>query len=337
MKKKQIIGLVAAGAVFIVVSVSSVVTNKLMDLWTAQTESTMMSSVMSMENGFDLPVTPYVARVKVEGTIMETEDTGSIFAQTVGYDHQKTLDYIDALIESDSNRGIFLEVDSPGGSVYETDELYLKLMEYKEKTQRPIWTYMGSYACSGGYYISMASDYIAGNRNGWTGSIGVIISTVNYSELFDKIGVEEINITSGANKAMGSAGIEMTEEHRELMQGLVDEAYEQFTGIVADGRSMDINKVKELADGRIYTTTQAYENGLIDEVAEYEDTKAKFAAELGEEDIEFYEPTTESNNIFADLFAAIGNLRTKSDAEIMNEYIEKMGSGVPMYYAKINN
>lgn len=143
------------------------------------------------------------------------------------------------------NKGILLIVDSPGGGVYESDELYLKLKDYKETTGNPIWTYMKSEACSGGYYISMASDKIFANRNCTTGSIGVIMSLVNTKDLYDKLGIKEINITSGKNKAMGSSGQDLTDEQKEILQSNVDEAYEQFVSIVADGRKMDVETVKK--------------------------------------------------------------------------------------------
>ena len=111
--------------------------------------------------------------------IIGTIQAGNEGTARIGYDHNATLKYIDELMEDETNTGIFLDVDSGGGTVYESDEMYLKLMEYKEKTGRPIHAYFNGTACSGAYYISCAADYISQNRNGWTGSIGVIISTTN--------------------------------------------------------------------------------------------------------------------------------------------------------------
>ena len=133
------------------------------------------------------------AVINIKGTIQ----SGNEGYARVGYDHNATLAYIDQLMEDETNTGIFLDVDSGGGTVYESDETYLKLMEYKEKTGRPIHAYFNGTACSGAYYISCAADYISANRNCWTGSIGVIVSTTNLSGLYEKLGVEEILITSG--------------------------------------------------------------------------------------------------------------------------------------------
>jgi protease-4 len=158
---------------------------------------------------------------------------------------------------ADNNKGILLYVNSPGGTVYESDEMYLKLLEYKEKTGTPVYAYFASEACSGAYYISMAADEIYANRNTWTGSIGVIISLMNYEGLLKKIGVEEIDITSGKNKTIGSGAHEMTPQQAKILQRLVDEAYDQFTKIVAKGRDMKLEKVQKLGDGRIYSAAQA--------------------------------------------------------------------------------
>ena len=130
-------------------------------------------------------------------------------------------------------------------------------------------------AASGGYYISAPCDKIIANRNCWTGSIGVTLGTMyDISELLDNLGIKTNTITSGANKAMGSNVEPMTSEQRAIFQSMVDEAYEQFVGIVAEGRDMKISKVKKLADGRIYTAKQALDNGLIDQIGTFEEAAA---------------------------------------------------------------
>lgn len=331
MKNKQIAGIVVAAVAFIAVYASSMLTTQLSNQIAAENAADMMSMFSSETTAVTLPEEPFIGVVRVEGTIMDSGS--STMFETVVYDHQGTLDYIDEMIASDYNEGLLLFVDSPGGTVTESDELYLKLMEYKEVTGRKIWTYMGDQACSGGYYISMASDHIGINRNGWTGSIGVIISLVNYTGLYEKLGIEEVNITSGVNKAMGSSGEVMTEEQEAIFQSLVDESYEQFVGIIAEGRNMSVSDVKELADGRIYTAKQALSNGLVDEVVNtYDDFESKFQKELGEGVI-IYEPDFSGDDVFASLFAKVGGGQTKSDAQVLSEYLESKESGVLMYYA----
>ena len=331
MKKKQIIGIAVAAAAFIVVYASSMLTTQLSNQIAAQSTTNMLTTLSESTEEFLLPEEAFVGLVRVEGTIMDSGS--STMFETVTYDHQGTLDYINKMMASEYNKGILLYVDSPGGTVTESDELYLKLMEYKEVTGRKIWTYMGDQACSGGYYISMASDHIGINRNGWTGSIGVIISLVNYTELYEKLGIEEINITSGTNKAMGSSGEQMTKEQEEIFQSLVDESYEQFVDIIAEGRSMSVPEVKELADGRIYTAKQALANGLVDEVVNtFDEYQQKFRKEMGEGTV-IYEPDFGGDDVFASLFAKIGKTQSKSDAQVLSEYLESRESGVLMYYA----
>ena len=160
MKKKQIIGLVVAAALFVGVSAASVFTNNI-------SKNLLQSSVedaidLGGSYQFDPPSGNYIAIVRVEGTIQEQTES-SAFETSSGYQHDSTMNYIDELMDDENNKGILLYVDSPGGTVYESEELYLKLKEYKEKTKRPIWDYMAHYAASGGYMVSMASDKIYAN------------------------------------------------------------------------------------------------------------------------------------------------------------------------------
>ena len=272
------------------------------------------------------PDEPYIARLNIEGTI-QSSGNEDYFGNAVGYQHQWTLDTIDELIEDENNKGIILYVDTPGGGVYESDELYLKIKEYQEKTQRPIYSSMATMAASGGYYISAPCDKIIANRNCWTGSIGVTMgSYLDFSELLEKYGVKVNTITSGANKAMGSSLEPMTDEQKAIFQSLVDEAYEQFAGIVADGRDMPMEKVYEVADGRIYTAKQALELGLIDAIGTYEETVALMKKTSGLEECEVVEVTPdEEDNIFGSLFANVNfeAIRGNSDVEAIIKLAEK--------------
>ena len=218
----------------------------------------------------------YIGVVDIAGTISQDgSDT---------YNHQYILNAIDAMIADEENKGMILYLDTPGGTVFASDELYFKIKEYQEKTTRPVYASMQSMAASGGYYISAPCDKIYANRNCWTGSIGVTLGTMyDVSELLDALGIKTKTITSGANKSMGSSASEMTREQEKIFQSIVDEAYEQFVGIVAEGRDMKVSKVKKLADGRIYTAKQALENGLIDEIGTFDeaaqDMKDKYKLE----------------------------------------------------------
>lgn len=329
MKGKRVIGLVIAVLLFIATGVSSVLTNKYAEKRNA---AAIMEALVDTDQAVsDLPGNQFIAKINVDGTIQETDSSMSLYG-TIGYDHNFTMRYIDQLMETGNNVGILLTVNSPGGSVYVSDELYLKLLDYKEATGRPIYCYFEDYACSGGYYIAMAADEIYASRNTWTGSIGVIISTYNYSELFDKLGIEEVDITSGANKAMGSGGIEMTEEQYSIFQSLVDEAYDQFVGIVAQGRNKTVEEVKKVADGRIISAKQALEHGMIDGILRYEEYETRVISSLGE-DVTIYEPE------FSDFWSSfLGSVKSavvhKSDAEVVTEYLDTLESGVLQYYAE---
>ena len=324
MNKKQIIGMTVAAALFIIIGVSSVISNT----FSQKSLEKSMEEAISLTGGFDFdaPIKDYIAVVDVVGTIQEQVETG-IFDTPAGYQHVTTLEYIDELIDDSNNKGILLYVDSPGGTVYESEELYMKLEEYKEKTGRPVWDYMAHYAASGGYMVSMPSDRIYANPNTVTGSIGVIMSGYDLTGLYEKLGMRYISITSGKNKDSS----QMTEEQIAIYQSQVDECYESFVKKVSDGRNMPVEEVKKLADGRTYTAKQAKENGLIDEIGTYDDTKAEMSRELGT--YEFYQPKSKVS-MLNELFSGVSALIPKSEAQVLKETAEEKESGVLMYYAE---
>jgi protease-4 len=243
---------------------------------------------------------PYIATIYVEGTIVAGQSDS--FGLPAGYQHSWTLDKIDELIDDPNNRGLIVFVDSPGGGVYESDELYLKLKEYKEATDRPVYSVMGSMAASGGYYISAAADKIVANRNTWTGSIGVTIGTIyDISGLLEKYGVKTQTITAGRNKAMGSFVEPMTDEQTAIFQSLVDDAYEQFTGIVSTERKIDIEKVKEIADGRVYTAKQAKELDLVDLIGTFDDALSDMKKTYDLQGCELVDVVYEDNSLWGSL------------------------------------
>jgi len=274
---------------------------------------------------------PYIGVLHVEGTISESESSSILSTQS--YHHQWTLDRIDDMIADDNNKGLIIYVNSPGGSVYASDELYLKIKEYEKKTGRPVYSYMASEAASGGYYISAACNKIVANRNCWTGSIGVTIGTIyDVTGFLDKLGVKSVTITSGKNKAMGSPAIKMTKEQKAIFQGLVDEAYEQFVGIVADGRGLKTSYVKKIGDGRVYTAKQALSNGLIDKIATYDvaikDMEKSY--KLGSVDVKDITYTDSSSTLLDKILgqafsnalgqAIINNLNSDSSTKVDSEY-----------------
>ncbi len=344
MKKKQWIGIVVAGVVFIAVCATGILSNVVQSKLTEKADtksktstSEMLSSIWgSSEENVTLPEEDFVGVLNIVGTIQANSSNSiSLSGSDDGqYNHNLYMKYVDELEKSKNNKAILLYVNSPGGTVYESDELYLKLMEYKEKTKRPVYAYFGSQACSGAYYISMAADKIYTNRNTWTGSIGVIVSLTNYKKLYDKLGIKEIDITSGKNKSMGSGGLDLTDEQYDILQSLVDEAYDQFAGIVSEGRGIDIATVKKIADGRIYSAKQAKEKKLVDEIGTEDELKALIQKENKLSDDVVYDTAKSSGSKFlSNLMGSVQKIMPKSDSELAVDIIENKGKGVLMYYA----
>ena len=344
MKKKQWIGIVVAGVVFIAVCTTGILSNVVQSKLTEKADtksktstSEMLSSIWgSSEENVTLPEEDFVGVLNIVGTI-QANSSGNISlsgSDDDQYNHNLYMKYVDELEKSKNNKAILLYVNSPGGTVYESDELYLKLMEYKEKTKRPVYAYFGSQACSGAYYISMAADKIYTNRNTWTGSIGVIVSLTNYKKLYDKLGIKEIDITSGKNKSMGSGGLDLTDEQYDILQSLVDEAYDQFAGIVSEGRGIDIATVKKIADGRIYSAKQAKEKKLVDEIGTEDELKALIQKENKlSDDIVYDTAKSSGSNFLSGLMGSVRKIMPKSDSELAVDIIENKGKGVLMYYA----
>ena len=203
----------------------------------------------------------FIATLYIEGTIEEANSQ---------YNQKWLMDTIKNLKKNNKNVALAIYIDSPGGGVYQADEVYLALQDYKT-TGRPIFVYQGPMAASGGYYISCAADQIFANRNTLTGCIGVIFGqSLDITGLLDKVGIKSKTFHSGRNKTMLSPDTPLTEEQEAIMQSMCDECYEQFVSIVANNRDMTYEQAAELSDGRLYTAKQALENGLIDGIDSWE-------------------------------------------------------------------
>ncbi len=323
MKKKQIIAGVIAAVLFVFIGVSSVGMNILDKTVMKMTGSDMESSYM-----YGFPMEDFVGIVKVDGDMMDSADT-SYFSTGGGYNHQATVDYIEALSEAENNVAILLYVNSGGGYTYIGDDLYLELMEYKEETGRPIYAYFDSIAASAAYYASMSADEIYANRMTTTGSIGVYMTVYDMTELYEKLGIKEYMIKSGDNKGIGGGGQEVTEEYIAIEQAQVDEMYELFIDIIAEGRDMDPADIYPIADGRTFTANQALELDLIDGIARYEEYKEQVLGYMGN-GVVYYEQSTEMDS-FAAMFGSILDAIPKSDNQIMMEFIESHENGGAHY------
>ena len=168
-------------------------------------------------------------------------------------------------------RGVLLQVDSPGGGITASDILHREIQQFRSGPDgKPVVVCMRDIAASGGYYISVAANRIFAHPTTVTGSIGVMMPLYDATALMDKIGVENESLTTGPYKDMGSPFVEKTDEQkrkeREVLQGIIDSMYERFLKVVAEGRDMEMQNVREVADGRIFTSENAKSLGLIDEI-----------------------------------------------------------------------
>jgi protease-4 len=181
--------------------------------------------------------------------------------------------------EDDDVRAVVLEVDSPGGEVTASDMIYNAVV--KTRARKPVVVYMDSLAASGGYYVSCGGKYLMANETSITGSIGVIIQTLNYEQLFNKIGLASVVFKSGKFKDMLNGARPITPEERDYIQGFVMKTYDKFLGIVARERNLPADALRNgIADGRVLSGRDALDNKLIDGVGQIEDAFAK-AKELG--------------------------------------------------------
>lgn len=217
-----------------------------------------------------------VAVINIDGPIAcGFESRDSLFGQAGVVTSGSIMRQIREAASDSSVKGIVLRIDSGGGSATAAEEIGRELMRYKEKTQKPIVASLGNMGTSAAYWIAVcASDKIYANATTLTGSIGVYMPYMNTEELFKKIGLATNKIKSGPYKDIMSSDRPMTPEEQAILQNIVDEIYGHFVAVVAAGRKMEESKVRQLADGRIYTGVQAKNLGLIDEIGDYYDALA---------------------------------------------------------------
>jgi len=226
-----------------------------------------------------------VALVRIEGPIIEAKSI---------------IDEMDGYIKDNSIKALVLRVNSPGGGVVPSQEIYNEVKRLA--AQKKVVVSMGSLAASGGYYISAPANKIVANPGTITGSIGVIMEVPNVKALMDKIGVKTEVIKSGKHKDLASPFRGIGKEEREILQGVMDDVHAQFIAAVSEGRKLPINKVREIADGRIFSGRQAIEAGLVDELGDLDyaiKTAAKMAGIKGEPEV----VTKKEKNHFLDLLS----------------------------------
>ena len=271
-----------------------------------------------------------IAHLTVNGVIQDVGEP-SIW-ETVDYNHQLFMEQLEAVLEDDSIKGVLLSVNSPGGGVIESAEIHEKLVQIKEQKQIPIYVSMGSLAASGGYYISAPADKIFAQRETITGSIGVIMQSINYSKLAEKIGIEYETIKSGEHKDMFGGARPSTPEELAMLQEMIDESYEEFVDIVEVGRGMSEAEVKKVADGRVLGGTQAMKAGLVDEIGNEKAALSALRADFGLEKAGVFEYTVESDGWGNLLGMKIGSLFSPSaESQVLSKIVSSTNSPRMMY------
>jgi protease-4 len=210
----------------------------------------------------NVPMGDKVALIRVEGTILDSKDT---------------IDQIKDFTKDPSTKAIVLRIDSPGGAVAPSQEIYEEVR--KAIAKKKIVVSMGSVAASGGYYIASPASRIFANPGTLTGSIGVIMEIPNFEGLMNKLGIKTEVVKAGRHKDIASIFRGMKKEDREILQGVLDNVHEQFITAVANGRKMLPEDVRKIADGRVFTGEQALKAGLVDELGNLEDA-VKAAGQL---------------------------------------------------------
>ena len=222
--------------------------------------------------------TERVAIIHVDGVITGGRGQGGLLGDGGGTD--AIIRQIHAARDDEDVRAVVMRINSPGGSAPASQEVGEELKKLRA-SGKVVFASMGDIAASGGYWIAALCDHIYANPGTITGSIGVYIPYANWEELFQKIGVHTEKIKSGPHKDMLSPERPMTGEERQILQGMVDDLYDQFVSVVAEGRRMDPAKVKQLADGRVYTGRQALSLGLVDSMGTMEDAVNAAAKKAG--------------------------------------------------------
>lgn len=184
-------------------------------------------------------------------------------------DPQETVKWLKTFREDGSTKAIVIRIDSPGGAVGAAQEIYREVL--RTRSCKKVVASLGNVAASGGYYIACGADKVVANPGTLTGSIGVVMHFASLEELFRKLGIKGYVIKSGPYKDVGSPWRGMTSKERALIQEVIDNVHEQFVRAVAEGRKLPLEKVKEIADGRILSGEQALQLGLVDRLGSFED------------------------------------------------------------------
>lgn len=230
-----------------------------------------------------------IAKINMIGEITSESSDFAFVNEISANEIIKQLDRAQSSIDI---KAVILDINSPGGGVVASDLIYRKILQLRK--EKPVIALFEDTAASGAYYIASAANYIVAHPDSITGSIGVIMTLPDLQELYEKkLGIKFNVIKSGTFKDIGSNSRSLKNSEREILQGLIDEAYDHFISAIAGGRSMNKSKIKKLADGRVYSGTQAQKNGLVDALGILDDAvkKAKDLANISDYQlIEYQKP-----------------------------------------------
>ena len=232
----------------------------------------------AMFSGLVLGVMAMVAWMGGGAGDFDGEAVGVVEIEGAIADARDTIEHIRRFREDEDIKAIVIRIDSPGGAVGPSQEIYREIRKTVET--KKVVASMGAVAASGGYYVACATDGIVANPGTITGSIGVIMGYTNFRQLLDKIGMVPVVIKSGPYKDTGSPTREMRDDEREILQSITGNIHEQFVTAIAEGRKMDRAQVEQAADGRIFTGEDAKARGLVDRLGNFEDA-LEWAGKLG--------------------------------------------------------
>ena len=256
---------------------------------------------------------PKILLIDIDGVISETRDERSLLEPSEESMVARVREQLDRAREDSSVRAVLLRINSPGGTVTASDILYQELLRFKRERGLPVVAHFMGVAASGGYYVAMAADELIAQPTGITGSIGVIFVGVNLSGLMKKYGVEDQTLTAGAQKDAGSWLRPMKPAERAHLQSVLDDMHERFKQVVAAGRhGLDRAQIDALADGRIYSASQAKANGLVDSLGDLEQTVEATQRRAGLASarvVTYHRPREYRQNLYTQAPAAPGLLR----------------------------
>lgn len=225
---------------------------------------------------------PKIVLVEISGMISDAEERGAFAFTERPSIVVETKNVLEHAADDDDVAALLLRINSPGGSVAASDTLYHEIKAWKQANHKPVFAYFNGISTSGAYYLAMAADRIVAHPAAVTGSIGVVMPGLSIEGLMEKYGVADQTLTSGPYKDAGSMFRDMRPEERKQLQSVIDDLFGRFTSVVAEGRpALDAERIRTLADGRVYSAPQALAAGLVDELGYLDDAIAQLEKKAG--------------------------------------------------------